>query len=369
MNDHPDDSFDELMRRALHEEADRIEPADGLHAIRSRVRDQHRPAQRKPWMLTAGAAVVGTAAAVGAFAILDDAGRAPGESQVAGPSDTAAATTAPATTDPAPPSEGPTAHGATPTPAATDAPQTYHGKPEASAATAVPVYWVGKTVGIDTPPGVRLYRTFTRINGRPAYEAVRLMTAGRPNDPDYQSLWTGARVGSVTSTADVITVDFEQLPRRTLSPDVAHLASQQLVYTVQAALGESRPVFVTVSGKPAAQLFGVMAKQPLVRAPALDVQAFVWITSPENNAVVRPPFKVTGIAAAYEAQLNWRVVSVRSRSVVAEGPAMTTEAFKHTPYTFTVKDLPAGTYTLEVFETSAEDGRPTSTDTKTFVVK
>ena len=84
MNDHPNDEFDELMRRALSEEAGRIEPADGLHEIQSRVRGQRRSVNRRPWVMTAGAAVLGTAAAVGAFAVLNDTTKQADEPSVAG---------------------------------------------------------------------------------------------------------------------------------------------------------------------------------------------------------------------------------------------------------------------------------------------
>ncbi|ADB31492.1 hypothetical protein Kfla_2418 [Kribbella flavida DSM 17836] len=315
----------------------------------------------------AGAAVVGTAAAVGAFTLLDGSSERPGESEVAGP---------PATTVTAPQSAPTPAPSASPVPSPSSVPTeppsaqpSTSGKLEPPSSRAVPVYWLGKTAGVDAGAGVRLYRTFTQIKGRPAYEAVQLMTAGKVADPDYSSPWLGAVVGSVQQSERLITVDFKQLPRETLKPDLARMAVQQLVYTVQAATGTTTPVEVTFAGRPVAQLFGLAVEQPLGRAPAADVQAFVWVTAPENDAVVGMPFKVSGIAAANEAQLNWRVISDTTRKVVAEGNTMTTEAFKFTPYSFTVSKLPAGRYTVEVFELSAADGRQTSTETKTVIVK
>ncbi|TWD82925.1 sporulation and spore germination protein [Kribbella amoyensis] len=373
MNDHPNDPFDELMRRSLHAEADRIEPADGLHEIQARVRDQRKPAGRKPWMLTAGAAIVGTAAAIGAFTVLDDSNQAGNDTEVAGPGSPSSSVSASASTDHQPTTAP------TPSPAATRKPgtsptepkvePTERGRLEPVTSRAVPVYWLGKAVGIEAGPSVRLYRTWSRIKGRPAYEALQLMTSGKTNDPDYTSPWTGAKVSSVTLTKDGITVDFKQLPRETLDPEDAHIATQQLVYTVQGATDVTAPVKVTERGQPTDQLFGVAARQPMSRAQAQDVQAYIWIDSPENNVVVDSPVKVTGIAAVNEAQLNWRVISEQTQKVVDEGPARTREAFKLTPYAFVVRPLPAGKYALEVFEISAADGRQTSTDSKTFVVK
>lgn len=105
MNDHrDDDSFDELMRRAMSEEAGRIEPADGLHEIQARVRSQRKPVNRRPWAITAGAAVVGTAAAIGAFAVLNDNTKTAEEPSIAGgPDTTTSATAEPSSLPTAPP--------------------------------------------------------------------------------------------------------------------------------------------------------------------------------------------------------------------------------------------------------------------------
>ncbi|TDO44693.1 sporulation and spore germination protein [Kribbella sp. VKM Ac-2527] len=365
----PDDQFDELMRRSLHDEAEQVQPADGLHQIQARVRDQHKPAVRRPWLLTAGAAVVGTAAAIGAFTMLGNDGPATKDAEVAGPADSTKTVTGPV-----PASQLPTAAPATPEPtlAPTEAPKvapTPRGKVEQVTSKAVPVYWLGKTAGVDTGAGVRLYRTWAQIKGRPAYEALRLMTSGKSVDPDYSSPWQGSAVSSVTRADGLITVDFKVLPRQQLAPAVANMAAQQLVYTVQGAMDVTGPVQVTVQGEPVTRLFGVDTAQPLSRAQALDVQAFIWVTYPENGTIVRAPLKVSGIAAAHEASLNYRITANKTGQLIAEGSTQTTEAYKLTPYSFTVTKLPAGEYTLEIFEISMEDGRQTSTDTKTFYVR
>jgi len=372
MNDHPNDPFDELMRRALNAEADRVEPADGLHEIQARVRTQRKPVNHRPWAITAGAAVLGTAAAIGAFAVLNSDNRNAGDTEVAGPgsstSSAGAAVTPQPTAQQSLQSPEPTTV-PTPSEPAVKTKPTRSGTLEPITSTSVPVYWLGDSVGATTGPKVRLYRTFTSIKGRPAFEAVQLMTAAKSDDPDYRSPWIGATVSSVTRSDGLITVDFKQLPKERLTSDVAGVALQQLVYTVQGAMQLTEPVEVTAQGRPATQLFGLDLKQPLSRAQSLDVQALIWVDSPRNGAVVHSPLKVSGLAAPFEAQLNWRVISDATRKVVAEGPAATKEAGKLMPYSFTVKQLPAGSYTLEVFEYSAEDGRQVSTDSKTIYVK
>jgi hypothetical protein len=374
MNDHPDDRFDELMRRALAEEADRIEPADGLHEIQARVRDQRKPVNRRPWALAVGAAVVGTAAAVGAFTLLDGNTRNADQPEVAGgPSTTASATIQPSTEasagPSAPPTSMPSAKPSQTINSSTEPPKTV-GLPEPEVkAMAVPVYWVGRTIGNNTGAGVRLYRTFTRISGRPTLEAVRTMTSEKSSDPDYYSPWIGSAVNSVTKSGDLVTVDFKLLPREKLDPAAANIATQQLVYTVQAVLGDSsKKILVTERGQATRELFGqALPGQPLSRAQAMDVQALVWIESPEQQATVRSPVTVHGTAAAYEATVNWRATNLKTRMVV-KNYTNTKEGMRFSPFTFTTKLAP-GEWQLEVFMLSGEDGHITDTDSKTIFVK
>ncbi|HWD80664.1 MAG TPA: GerMN domain-containing protein, partial [Kribbella sp.] len=232
MNDQSHDPFDELMRRALHEEADRIEPADALPEIRVRAHAQ-RPSVRRPWFLTAGVAAVGTAAVIGAFTVFNgsDTTANDGES-VAGQGTTTSAA-------PLPESQAPSVLTASPIPsqAVKTAAPTGRGVPEETVKNQlVPVYWLGTQVGVPKKASARLYRTWTKVSGHPAEQAVRVMTTKQPADPDYFSVWRGAAVNTVTRSDDAVTVDFKQLPKATLDPDVARVAAQQLVYTVQGAL-------------------------------------------------------------------------------------------------------------------------------------
>lgn len=369
------DPFDELMRRSLAAEAAKVEPSDSLHLIRARVRARRKPSGvRRPWMLTVGGAMLGAAAAVGLFTVLTDDNKSGDSPEVAAPVTTASASPTPAPESRVPstrPTVAPTTTGPTmdPTRQRPTSPKVSVGTPEAEAAKAVPVYWLGKTVGNDTGAGMRLYRTFSRIEGRPAFEAVRVMTTQQPGDPDYESPWTGAQVGSVTRSDDMITVDFKALPRKKLEPGVAQLAVQQLIYTVQGAMGDStRPIRITEQGRAAAALFGVVnSRMPLSRAPAADVQALVWIISPANGEVTSAPVRVSGIAAAFEAQVNWRATELRTRQTLS-GTTMTKEGQKFSPFAFS-PELTAGEWLIEASLISAQDGRTTDTDSKTIVVR
>ncbi|WP_020393325.1 Gmad2 immunoglobulin-like domain-containing protein [Kribbella catacumbae] len=378
MNDHRDDrrddSFDELMRRAMSEEAGRIEPADGLHEIQARVRSQRKPVNRRPWVITAGAAMVGTAAAIGAFAVLNDNTKTAEQPSIAGGPDTTSSASAEPTN---PPTAPPASPKPTPSdPAASKPPSTLPtSKVRAIEETdlktpkAVSVYWLGQVVGVKKGPEFRLYRTFNQVTGKPALEALRTMTAPKAaNDPDYDSPWSGASVSSVRYTDDLIMVDFERLPNTKLEPEVADMAAQQLVYTVQGALQRTTPVQITQQGRISPDLFGVIdTNSPLSRAQATDVQAMVWITSPENNQTVKQPVTVAGIAAAFEAQVDWRATNVKTKQTVTNY-TMTKEGQKFSPFAFTPKLAP-GEWLLEVYLTSPEDGRITDTDSKTISVR
>jgi hypothetical protein len=368
MNDHPNDQFDELMRRALANEADKVEPADALHEIQARVSSQRKVVTRRPWVLTTGAAVVGTAAAIGAFTMLDHDTRNTGEPEVAGPAGTASS----ATVAPSPksaPTMPPTAARTDATDATTAFPKERSTPEPAVKGRAVPIYWAGKSVGNDTGAGVRLYRTFAKVSGRPALEAVRLLTTDKSGDPDYYSLWTGAAVNSVTRSDGVVTVDFKVLPRLQLEPAMAKVAVQQLVYTVQGAVNdETQKIRVTEQGRSGQALFGqVDTTEPFSRAQASNVQALVWILSPVEGTALTTPVTVSGMAAAYEAQVNWRAVNLRTKAVVSDF-TLTKQGQAFSPFSFTTKLTP-GEWQIEAYLVSAQDGRITDVDSKTVSVR
>jgi immunoglobulin-like protein involved in spore germination/sporulation and spore germination protein len=369
------DPIGDEVRRALQHEAEQVQPdPDGLYRIREKIDagSGGTPVRsRRPWVLTTAGAALGTAAAVGAFALLS-----PG----AGNDTTTAPEVANSTT--APPSPSGTTRAVPPetlVPKSSLTPE--RGGPTgtmkspniaspADDARAVPVYWLGAVAGRpDLPP--RLYRTFVRVaDPDPAAGAVRVMATGRADDPDYGSPWQGAEVRSVTRADGVITVDFDTLPGVRLSQAEATAAVQELVYTVQGALQSTDPVRVTLDGGPAGRLFGQAdLRSPVRRAAPIDVQAFVWITSPAENGTAGRPLSVAGIASTFEATVNWRVRDAATNAVVQEGHTMATRGTgEFGDFRFNVT-LPAGKYVVECFEYSAEDGRQTNTDSKTVTVR
>ncbi|MFI5693364.1 Gmad2 immunoglobulin-like domain-containing protein [Kribbella sp. NPDC051586] len=376
MNDqNPNEPFDELMRKALRDEADRIEPADALPEIRARAHSQRRPVARRPWLLTAGVAALGTAAAVGAFTVFNGGQNTANDGDaVAGPGTTATASGVPQSRTPsvtkASPSPVPATLPPTTSPAVKTAQPTDRGKPEQSVSSAVvPVYWLGQQAGVPKKSAARLYRTWSKVSGRPAEEAVRIMTTKQPQDPDYYSVWRGAAVNSVTRSDGVVTVDFKQLPKTTLDADLASVATQQLIYTVQGALADdSSAVQITQQGRAGQKLFGqVDTSAPLGRAQAADVQALVWITSPGEGSVTSGKVTVQGTANAFEATVNYQLTNLKTRETKTSFTS-TKEGQKFSPFSFSVS-LSPGPWQIEAYLISDADGSITNTDSKTILVK
>jgi hypothetical protein len=103
------------------------------------------------------------------------------------------------------------------------------------------------------------------------------------------------------------------------------------------------------------------------RSDPLSVRLLVQVNDPGEGAVVGPRVRVTGEAAAFEANVPWQVL--RDGAVVEEGFATASECCRLAPFSFEV-ELDPGTYQLVVTEDdpSGGEGRPPMRDTKTFTV-
>ncbi len=358
MNDYPG-SEDERIRRLLNDAVGDVEPRESLDSIRSRTMVTPFRA-RRPWILGAGAAVVATAATVAAVAVM---GGNPGTTDArdpgfAGPS---SATTS---------AEAPTASSPDPTSGESD-------EPAPSAETTVPVYYVG-----DTSRGPRLFREFhSVVTADPVLAAVEEAVSGDPVDTDYRSPWPdGAGAGSVSFDGEIITVNLE--PADAGGPELglhdrppgmseqeAAMAVEQVIYSAQAALQQGRPpVQLMINGQRTDMVLGVPASEPLAEGDALDVLAQVWIIDPAEGAEVTVPFEVSGLANAFEANVQWELM--QGDTVVKEGFTMAEEAFTMAPYSFRVKDVPPGDYTLVVHDSdpSGGEGFAPWVDTKNITV-
>jgi hypothetical protein len=229
------------------------------------------------------------------------------------------------------------------------------------------VYYVADYGG-----SLRLYREFHRVRvgaGGRAPAAVAEMLHGRPLDPDYHSLWPRAtRVLRYRTAGDLATVN--------LSGDAHHqsgsgaageaLSVQQLVYTITGSDRSIRRVRLLVAGHEVDDLWGhgAVGRQPLTRAPQLDVLGLIWILRPAQAAAVHSPVRIDVYGTAFEGAVHLQ--ALKGSSVVASRVVITEMgAFREAT---TRMRLPPGTYTLKTLDENAADGSLIERDSKQFRV-
>ncbi len=335
---HDDDLLAARLRAALTSEADMVNPSDdGLQNIRSGIDASGRPWWRHPATPALAAAVV-LAVMVGGIAVF----------ALGGDDKPVTAATDPTSTPTTSQSPSPT-----PSPSESDTPLPIEGD--------VYVYYV-----MDDGQGPRLYREQRPNPGMgPVDAALATLFNEAPLDPQYQSPWpAGTTVLDLSTSGDTATLDVSGFPK--LGAQAEEVAVQQLVYTVTANDKAVKKVRLLVDGKTPASGHTDLS-QPLARAPMIDVQGWIWLLSPTEGASVSSPVDFTGYGTAFEATISWQLR--QDGKVVDEGTVMGGSNGEFGEFAGSLGDLPAGTYELRAFESSAKDGSPQHVDTKTFTVK
>ena len=375
-------SDEDRLRALLEDSVADVRPAPALDHIRSRTKVT--PMRRtRPWLLVAAGAVAATAATITVVSLADprspEAGPGPAATTTATPSDGPSDTPVDPTPTPAPSDSSSPSGAGTVTAPPSEAPAAEPGD-----TVAVPVYFVG-----DTPTGPRLYREFVHSPAG-ADATSRLSTAldaavsGTATDPDFRSDWpdgvavTGVELpGSgdgvpavlVTLGADSADASLAERPAD-LTEDDARIAVQQLVYTAQAVVQQRLPVaFEGDDGAPLDTLLGVDVSGGAEEAPAAEVQAPVWVTSPQDGDQVRRTFTVEGRGAFFEANVSWQLLRPDG-SVARDGFATAEECCTLAPYSFEVT-APPGDYVLRVYDAdvSGGEGPGEQEDTKRVTVR
>jgi Immunoglobulin-like domain of bacterial spore germination/Sporulation and spore germination len=336
-----DDQTEARVRRALNSEAAMVHPTgDGLQKIRSGIDGGRRRGWwRVPAVALAAAAVLGLALSGVIFGL----GNSDDGSTVA-------------------------AKSSTPTPSATDTPSTSPSPtPSASTASAnVFVYYVQAN-----PEGPRLYREEHSVTGQvsgtgdveTAQLAVNAMLGQDPKDPDYASPWPAdVKLLNFHQDADTVTVDLSAFLQQNAKLETVGV--QQLVYTVTANDPSAKKVRLLVHGK--APQGHHDWSGTIRRAPMIDVQGWIWILAPKQNATVSSPVAIDGFGTAFEATINWEVR--KDGAVVAQGNTQGGANGEFAEFHDSVV-LPPGDYELTALEASAKDGSKTHVDTKNFTVK
>jgi hypothetical protein len=361
------------VRDALADEASRVEPTHRLDAILAAGHSTDRgvdpraaatPSWRHRVLVPAAAAAV-VAAVVGGIWV----SQRPQTTPVPGGSSSSAAPAASSTAGSSTGTTGPSASAGT----------TGASLPPATARVSLPVYFVGPRATGSTQ--LVLFREFVAAGlPDPATSEAKVLTALRgavaapPSGSGYAQPWAGVTVDAVTVGADHTTVTLSR-GATGLDASEGRLAVQQLVWTATAALGKGNvPVrFALADGS--TTLAGDLTTEQAYTRPTGDAAVYevlspVWIDSPSRGAVLAAgPVTVTGVASTFEANVQWEILqgdqSIGSGYTTADaaGPQRGT-------YRFTTPDaLPAGTYTLRVFETSAKDGSVSALAETTFTVR
>ena len=260
------------------------------------------------------------------------------------------------------PGPGDTRPVASPTVATTDAPT-----------PAVPMQAEHVYFPRDSTMGLRLGREVRQVPQADPLRGVIETLLGQPLDPDYSTGWAqGTKLLSVTTTGPVTTVDLSTEARRggKFAADFGLVSIDQLVWTVTELVGEDTLVDLTIEGEEPGELWGVTTwDAPRGREDALGVRVHVAIDAPNEGEAVRSPVRISGDAAAHEANVPW-VIKDALGAVVEEGFTTSAVSMEFAPWSFEV-GLEPGSYTVEVSGDDVGDteGYKPDVDTRAFVVE
>lgn len=243
-----------------------------------------------------------------------------------------------------------------PTGDATDSDQPADPEPTGS----VPAYFVA-----ESPSGERLAREFAPSVAEGLDGGVERL-AGEPSDPDYTNPAAGWVLSATLGDGEIVATVSGSAPE---SGDL-DLAVQQVVYTLQAAAGETVPVrFVTEAGDPA----DLGTTNPAVAGDPLDILLLVNISDPGEGTTVGDELLASGRASSFENNVLWEVRSgdavVLDGYVTADGDY--TSGLAEWETTVDLSSLDAGTYTFVALTSDPSEGEGSgpSQDTRTIVVE
>jgi Immunoglobulin-like domain of bacterial spore germination/Sporulation and spore germination len=304
--------LENILRSAMRDETDRIEPADHLQDILRRTsRPRYARTSRRRWVIGIAAAGLVAASVTMTVWVVDQTG---GHN---------------------PP--GPVVSVLPP--------------------VNVPLYYAQANGA-----GKYLVRIFPEQHQVPStgnigFDAVSALFTTMPTDPDYRSLWISGSVESVTHQPGLITVDLSADAATTGAHD--DVALQQIVYTVQHALDSRDPVRILISGGPPAG-----ASEPLQAAPANQIEGAIMVDTPSQGATVQSPVTVRGSASVYEGTVMWEIL--KDGRIVKHDFTTALSGQELSPFSFTI-DLDPGSYTLRIYDASG--GSPMFVETKQFTVE
>jgi len=354
MSDHLD--TEDRVREALRHRAALVDPADRLTAIldAAHAEELEHPGghslSRPRWLVPLAAAAA-LLMIVGGVWLAERRPTAPLHSAN------------PPTATPSLPVTSPTPTPPSPTPTSTAVPST--------TSVALPVYVINDNAWPVSAATTRwaLFREFHRVPlaqptdaGSRALAAAGLALASEtPLEPGGTlQVWQGVSARSVSVSATGITVTLGGSGNAALPAALKRLAVDQLVWTVQGAVGRGNLPVRLVMADGGSTVFGSVSVTSTFSRPAplqyATVLGDIWVTAPEPGAVLPAgTVTVSGQACVFEAALQWELR--RSGAVVATGSAMASiGAPERGTFSVPLGRLGAGDYVMTVWSTSMKDG-------------
>jgi len=227
--------------------------------------------------------------------------------------------------------------------------------PPTSATGALGIYRVGSNGGATNRPG--LVREFWSPSLGRTTESQKV-TAAVSEALTRTSLWGGVTVRDATVTNDLISLALSGPGASASSADSAQLGVSALVWTAQGAVGRGDvPVRITTPG--GGRLLGQVGTGSVFTRSSTpqDDLCDIWIDNPSPGASVRAsePLVVRGQAVAFEANVQWELLS--GESTVRDGfTTASIGAPSRGSFSVALGALDPGTYVFRAFTTSAEDG-------------
>jgi hypothetical protein len=158
-----------------------------------------------------------------------------------------------------------------------------------------------------------------------------------------------------------------------MSPAYARAAVQQVVYTVQAAVGKRLPVQFLIGGVPAATVLGLPATEPIRQGKVLQTLSQMSISDPNEGETVSGTLRVRGVNNGYEGTVAVHLerggTSYLEQATIG---GWGTDKLFAWETTLDVSGLEPGTYTLVASNddpSGGQEGFGPATDTRTIVVK
>ncbi len=344
MTTHDDDRTAELLAQTLHEEAAMVDPdPTGLRAI------QHRTVSRSPakrrWVVGSLGTALATAAVITAVVLVGQAGSG-GHTPMTGQ---------------------PTAGGVAQT-------GTHPGvyDPSADAADQFTMYYVGPQGSVPSP-APRLFaepHTVTSVDGPADVAAVHEFLTSTPIDPDYTSGWPqGVDVSGITSANGVTTIALDgaaQLaPASSLGDHGGAVAVQALLRTAGLAPGDSARF--TYNAHIVQTLLSADVSPEVSAVGDDETRAWISVDNLVEGQTVSSPVTVQVSGNVFEGTVNWQLLDATGSKV--DDGFVTTSMGTWTQAPIELGRLNPGIYTIRCLEYSAEDGKASNVDDKTFTVE